>query len=158
MERFSYRARLAPALAAVALMLVMTAGGAGAWGISWCQSDPVLKINGQVVDVRVSSVTEMKSLATGPIQLVVTVPTGTSTELLAADQGFGYGYRVSFVQSDRLLKKAVGAEVQLAVYAPASDGSLPVKVGFRPLSANGEFTLAASAIGTANTWVSLTAT
>jgi hypothetical protein len=147
------RTAILPALLLAACALLLAMPGASA-GRSWCMNDPVVKIDGHVADVFVSSYVEMDAAATGPTQIVVTVPTGVSTELLAVDNGFGgHGYAVSFATSSRLKATATGIQVQVEVYAPATDGSLPVKVQFTPRSTGP--LKAASATGLANAWVTL---
>ena len=143
---------LAPMLGLLALLVL--APGAGA-RISWCKKDPVVQIAGQTADILISSYDTMNNAATGPVVVVVTVPTGIATVLRATDAGFGgLGYAVSFAQSDTLKNSSRSLQVRVEVYAPASDASLPVKVQFTP---RGTGRLAGgSASGIANSWVVLT--
>jgi hypothetical protein len=142
-----------PALALVAVSLLLAAPGASA-GRMWCLSDPVVKIDGHVADVWLSSYVEMNQAATGPTQIVVTVPTGVAAELLAVDNGFGgHGYDIGFAESSKLKATATSIQVQVQVFAPATDGSLPLKVQFTPRSTGP--LKAASASGFANAWVTL---
>ena len=147
------RAAIAPALLLAALALLLAVPGASA-GRSWCKSDPVVMIDGHVADIWLSSYVEMDAAATGPAQVVVTVPTGVAAELLAVDNGFGgHGYDIGFAESSKLKATATSLQVQVQAYVPATDGSLPVKVQFIP---RGTGPLkAASATGLANAWVML---
>jgi hypothetical protein len=143
---------LLPALAFVALLLAPPAP-ATASGDGWCVVDPVVKINGKVVDIVIASGGEADTLATEPTALVITVPVGISTQLLATDKGFGgLGYVVSFAWSPELEATADSLPVEFAVYVPMADGALPVRVDVRPRSSP---LTPGSAEGTANAWVTV---
>ena len=146
--------RLASMFALAVVLLALAGAPAGA-RIGTCRGDPVVRIDGQIADIVLSSHDEMKDAATGPAKVVVTVPSGVPAELVATDRGFGgHGYDVRFAESDRLRVTERGLEVRIEVYAPATDGSLPVWVEFTP---RGEGRLSAgSAEGRANAWVTLT--
>jgi hypothetical protein len=123
----------------------------------WCQNDPIVQIDGQTADIYLSSYLEMLELATGPTQIVVTVPPGIPTRLVATDPGFAhFGYDVRFEESNKLTNNERVVEVQIKVYAPALDapeGPLPLKVDFTPRG-NGRL-VPGSAEGRANKWVTL---
>jgi hypothetical protein len=88
------------ALAALAASATATRAEAAR---TWCRTDPVVKIDGQVADVWLSSYWELHKTATGPSEIVISVPPGVSTELLASDLGFGrHGYVVSFQEDPSL--------------------------------------------------------
>jgi hypothetical protein len=115
------------------LALLVSAAPASA-GHLWCARDPVITVNGQVVDVLVSSYTEINASANGPVKLVVTVPAGSSAKVLATDHGFGYGYSVTLKTSSTLKATAKSTPVCVEVYAPATDATLPVKIDVKPRS------------------------
>jgi hypothetical protein len=135
-------------LGLTALLFSVTPASAGR---VWCSRDPVIKVNGQVVDVLVSSYSEMNASATGPIQFVVTVPVGSTASVLATDKGFGYGYSVSVKTSSTLTKAAKSTQVRVEVYAPAADATLPVKIDVKPRSVG--TVRATTTQGLANRWV-----
>ena len=138
------------ALAAVPGVAIAQEASAGR---SWCRWDPVLKIDGQVVDVWLSSYTEMNTAATGPTQINVLIPRGSTGSVLATDNGFGgNGYSISFSTSRSLRKSSTHSQVQISVFQPASTSKLPVKVDFTPRS-TGVLTSAASVLGRANKWI-----
>ena len=148
------------ALSAVALPVTLRPRDAGATH-GWCQRDPIFQIDGQTADLLLSSHLEMLTLASGPAQIVVTVPTGISTRLVATDPGFGgNGYDVRFAESNRLTDNPTILEVQIKVYAPALDDlsgllplTLPLRVTFTP---RGKGRLVAGEVtGEANSWVTL---
>ena len=125
----------------------------------WCRRDPIVMIGDVTAHVVLSSYAEMNELATGPSQLVITVPEGVPTRFVAYDPGFGhFGYDVRFVESPDLIANAGSIEVQVNAHAPAatpSEGPLPLFVTFtslghgRPASDQAE--------GQANEWVLLRA-
>jgi hypothetical protein len=104
-------------------------------GRTWCRTDPVFKIDGQVVDVWVASDVAMKTAATGPTKIALTVPVGCSASVIAKDLGFGYGYAISIATSSTLQKTATSTPVVVAVTVPSKDGSLPVVVEQTPRTA-----------------------
>ena len=144
------------ALSPLALAAALTARGASA-SKQWCRVDPVVRIDGEVADIVLSSYEEMEEAATGPARVVVTVPRGIEVEQLSEDEGFGgHGYDVSFEKFDDLKGTEDALRVAVRVYAPATDGSLPVRVDFEPRRKGGRLG-AGSAEGTANGWVRLVA-
>jgi hypothetical protein len=121
-------------------------------GRQWCRSDPVIMINGEVADVLIFSLDAMADSATGPVEIVVTLPPDMSGSVLATDLGFGgYGYAIRFDTSHKLRATDSTIPIRIAVYAPATDTRLPVLVDFVPRS-NGALSVA-SATGSANNWV-----
>ncbi len=143
-------------LAAVALPAALRPGGAGATR-GWCQTDPIVEIAGQTVDISLFSYEEMLDLATGPAQVVVTVPIGVSVRLVSTDAGFGgHGYDVGFNRSNKLPNTEQVLKVRIKVRAPALDlpeGPLPLRVTLTPLDSGRLVTCEAQ--GRANTWVVL---
>jgi hypothetical protein len=124
-------------------------------GRLWCRADPLLRIAGQTAHVYITSSATMLTSATDKIRLTVTLPPGIEGKLVDVLADFGEGYDVRFVSSSTL-KTVVGkVPVQLAVYCPARDGTLPVTVEFVPVN-TGPLT-AGTAAGTANTLVTLRA-
>lgn len=143
-------------LAAAAVPLALRPGGVRATH-GWCQTDPIVTIAGQTVDIALSSFEEMLELATGPARVVITVPKGVPTQLISTDEGFaGHGYRVRFRKSRQLANTPQVLEVQIRVFAPALDppsGPLPLRITLTPLD-SGRL-VADEAEGLANTWVTL---
>lgn len=142
-------------LAAIALPTAMRPVGAVATH-GWCQTDPIVEIAGQTVDISLSSYEEMLELATGPAKIIVTVPAGVRTRLVSTDPGFGHGYRMQFKRSRRLANTKQMLEVRIQVNTPARkapEGHLPLRVSFTPLDAGR--LVAGAAEGWANKWVML---
>jgi hypothetical protein len=126
----------------------------------WCRRDPIVKIGDLTVDIILSSYSDMNEQATGPTQLVITVPPGMPTRFVAADPGFGrHGYDVRFVESRELIADDRSVDIQVGAYTPAAnppEGPLPILLKVtsfgdgRPASGGTE--------GLANEWVILHAT
>lgn len=150
-SRRSFLRSSAGALVAAASVAAWTRPAAASR--SWCQVDPVLKIDGQVVDIRLASDAAMLDAATGPIALEIAVPRGSTVDVLATDGGFGFGYRIEIARSDRPTATGQGTAVGAAAYCPASDDRLPVRLELAP---RGPGRIAAGvAVGTANAWVAV---
>src|SRR5947209_7551337 len=105
-------------------------------GKLWCRGDPVLKINGYVTDVALSSYNSMRTAANGPARIIVTLPVGVSGGVYATDQGFGRGYDIRFNSSAALKVTSTSIPIVVAVYAPASDPTLPLLVEVTPRGAS----------------------
>jgi len=147
------RLRLALPLLLAAVAFVLLAPNAGAFR-QWCRSDPIVLIGGHLANIYVSSDPAILGQATGPTQVIVVVPVGVDTELIATDPGFGHGEVVTFAESRGLRTRADGTiEVIVTVQVPSSDRSLPVLVEFVP-QGSGPL-VAATAQGRVNGWVVL---
>jgi len=123
---------------------------------TWCRTDPVISINGQIVDVLVLAPNEDLPKITGATRVEVTVPSGVSAKLIATDRGFGFGETVTFSSSDTLRATAQGIDVDVRVYVPASTSTVPIQVQFIPRSKG--LVSPASVTGTSNSWVVLHST
>ena len=92
------------------------------------------------------------NLATGPIQLIVEVPSGMEgkTEVLETDAGFGYGYNLQVVANPELKDSSAGLDILVQALAPASDGSLPVHLAVVRVTSGKKSKVAK---GYANEWI-----
>ena len=124
------------AIGAVAATVAGLRPGEVAAGRQWCRTDPVIKIGGHVVDVYVMAyVRDMKrarALATGPTELVITLPGGFHPRHLASDNGFGHGYIVSFVEIDPIPLDQFPIPVHVAAFVPMRKDGVPIRVRFVP--------------------------
>ena len=111
-------------LVALAAVLAVMATPAGAT-IGWCKKDPIVDIGGIRTHVYVSSLESILDSATGPTDVVITVPKGVATDLIGTDDGFGYGYNVRFKKSGDLKTTNRGIQIEVEVEVPATD-ELPV--------------------------------
>src|SRR5215217_9508544 len=101
-------------------------------GRSWCRTDPVVMIDGQLADVFVASDIAMLLKATGPVRIRIYIPQGSRGWVALTDLGFGKGYDISFVETADLVRDGRHTPVIVEVYAPSRDSSLPVTVTFAP--------------------------
>lgn len=63
----------------------------------WCKSDPVVTLNGTVVDITVAIPLEYVPLVNGPVYYEIQTPRGTARELILSDVGYnGHGAIVAF--------------------------------------------------------------
>ena len=139
--------------AVLALLTLSVAAAPTSAGLGWCRSDPVLLIDGHIVDIWVTGPLLAPLKVTGPNQIVVTTPEGVDSYLILKTIGFGRGEKVTLKTSPELERTAQGVEVEVAVYVPARDSSMPVGIEFAPNIIgllNPE-----RAYGTANEWVIL---
>ncbi len=143
-------------LAAVTLPAALRPAEIGATR-GWCQTDPIVEIAGQRVDIALFSYEEMLELATGPAEVIVTVPRGVPVRLVSTDRGFGgHGYDVRFKRSKKLPNTEQVLRVQIKVRAPARnlpEGPLPLRVTLTPLEVGR--LVAYEEQGLANDWVVL---
>ena len=118
----------------------------------WCRSDPLILIEGVVVDIFCTAPLTALLHVTGPTEIVVAVPVGVQPTLVLAGVGFGRGEIVRFEERNRLQQSAEGLEVEVEVYVPASR-ELPIGVELaRNLVGILDPTVAE---GVTNQWISL---
>jgi hypothetical protein len=122
-------------------------------GFGWCRSDPLVLIDGHVVDIFVTGPLLAPLMVTGPNTVVIKTPPDVDSHLILKDLGFGKGEVVYFEESPALKRTAHGVEVEVAVYVPARDSSMYVGIEFAPNIIG--LLNPARAEGTANSWVIL---
>jgi hypothetical protein len=120
---------------------------------SWCKTDPLIMVDGELANIFVMSSLTAPLKVTGPNEIIVSVPEGVDAELIVADLGFGRGQIVRFATSPDLRVTEAGIEMRIAVRVPSWDASLPVRVEFAPRIVG--ILDPASAEGVANEWVTL---
>lgn len=144
--------RLIMTFALIILAFTLTSAPASA-GYGWCRTDPVVLIDGRIVNVTVTGPLLAPLKVTGPNQMVIRTPEDVDSYLVLKDLGFGRGEVVSFETTPRLKKTDQGIEVEVAVYVPARDSSMFVGVEFAPHIVG--LLAPSKAEGTANEWVVL---
>jgi hypothetical protein len=142
-----------PFLALVLAGLALALAGDAAAIRTWCRSDPVVSIDGELADVFVAAPLEAPTLVTGPNEVVVAVPEGVRAAVILNDLGFGRGTVTTVEESKRLRATERGVEVLVEVRVPAKDDAMPVRVEFAPRVVG--ILSPASAEGTANEWIRL---
>jgi hypothetical protein len=150
-------------LAGAALALVPAARPRGASAArQWCRVDPVVRIGGHTAHVYVSAyvrnMRQARELATGPTRIVVRVPAGVPCRLVACDDGFGFGYNVTFEAAGEA--GAAGPPpgpipVRVRALVPMADGAVPVRARFVPVRPG--LLKRGGGEGTANGWVAFDA-
>lgn len=144
-------------LAALILSVAVGAPRADA-ARGWCMVDPLIMVDGQLADIFISSDPSMLLKASGPIQMVITIPKGSKGQVILTDLGFLRGYKITFEHSSKLTKTKSHTQIQVSVYAPNRGGKLPVKVTFAPRSLNSgllDILFGQSVTGKSNSWVTL---
>jgi hypothetical protein len=123
------------AMLAAAPALKLTADASA--GIGWCRADPHISVGGRETNIYVERDASMPNITTGPIELTITVPAGSAPRVLSSDNGFGYGYDVTFVEASNLNDGAI--KIQCRVPAPDNSmlvqlTSVPVDPDYKPQS------------------------
>ncbi len=121
---------------------------------SWCRTDPTLSIGGLIANIYVSGELDKRYDTSGPIKLVVWVPKATATEVISADNGFGYGYDIRFKPTKTLKNDAQRIEVAVDVYVPGTvkGKNQVVLVEFVP---GGTVEVADRSVKPMNEWISV---
>jgi hypothetical protein len=125
-------------------------------GPMWCRSDPLVLIDGYLVDIIVSIPLDDLSRVTGATRIEITTPPDVSVALASPGVGFGYGEDVSFRASPSLDVTRQGMEVRIKVLVPAKDNAVPVTVEVAPRLV--DILSPSTAEGYANGWVTQQAT
>ena len=121
------------AIVAAGLMLVLASSTASA-GWAWCARDPIVRLNGALVQIIVSVPQEYRDAVNGPIQVDVLTPAGVSQELVFTDEGFnGYGEAVRFISSPNMPMFGSTFSTVIRVRVPIDAGvagvtSIPARV------------------------------
>lgn len=107
MQRIKIMKRLSAAFVMGLLALVVLTVPAFA-GVTWCRADPIVKLNGEDVQIWVAVPKEYASKVTGPIDVTIHVPSTVSTKVIFLDAGFnGYGETVKFVKAGSTLQGGI---------------------------------------------------
>ena len=99
------------------ILAILWAVGPASAGWEWCQSDPIVRLNGTEVQIVVAIPDTAVALVNGPVDVKVNTPAGVTQTLALTDPGFnGYGEQVTF--------GALGGTV-------SADGTFPVSIRVR---------------------------
>src|SRR5690554_5944291 len=107
------RVLIAFTLAFTALMVTAMPATAGA---GWCRTDPIVLINGRIVNIVITGPLLAPLKVTGPNQVVVKTPPNVPAHLVLADLGFLRGEIVRFEKSSDLQVTDAGIEVEVRVF------------------------------------------
>jgi len=116
----------------VALVFFFAGSSTASASVMWCRSDPLVVIDGYLVDIFVSVPIDQVLKVNGATEIVVTTPPGVDVALASPDVGFGYGEHVTFAESPSLDVTDQGMEIRVKVLVPAADDSVPVLVQLAP--------------------------
>lgn len=90
-------------------------------GRVWCRVEPLIRVNGRLVDLWVAGEDGTLAASTGPIQMTCYVPVGAAVEYLSADDGFGFGYAFGFAEDASLkITQRGNTRIRVETFAPAS--------------------------------------
>lgn len=145
-----HRMLIAVTLAFTALLV---AGMPVSAGVGWCRTDPIVLIDGRVVNITITGPLVAPLKVTGPNIVVVKTPPNVPTQLVLTDLGFLHGEIVRFETSDDLQVTPEGVEVEVRVFVPAWDTDMYVGVELGQDIVGILFPSRAE--GTANEWVVL---
>jgi len=107
------------------LMLVLVAVTPANAGLVWCKSDPIVRFNGQTVQVLVSIPDSYVSKVNGPIRVEFKTPQQVERELVFVDSGFnGYGEDVSFSDIGDGFGTPTGYRIKIKVTVPIQTSNL----------------------------------
>jgi hypothetical protein len=109
--------RLTTALSLGLLALLILAAPVGA-GVTWCRVDPIVRLNGTVVQILVAVPNQYVAAVNGPIAVDIATDRTVAHELLFTDAGFnGHGETVAF-----------GNYVQYQPPRSLADNEFPVQI------------------------------
>jgi len=95
-------------------------------GRAWCAKDPIVRLNGEDVQIWVAILEEYEPLVTGPIEVKVATGPKVSQELIYLDAGFnGYGETVKFADlTGGKLYKDGSFDVMISAWVPIDKAAL----------------------------------
>ncbi len=93
--------------------------------LTWCKKDPVISLNGAVVDLSVAIPWKYVPLVNGPVRYEIQTPPTTDRKLVVNDLGYnGYGSEVVFKDGSGTVEtREIPTTVR--VYIPIDKKSLP---------------------------------
>ena len=119
------------------LVLVFVAVTPANAGLVWCKTDPIVRLNGQTVQVLVSIPDTYVSRVDGPTRVEIKTPQQVKRELLFVDDGFnGHGEDFSFSDIGDGYGTATGYRIKIKVTVPIeTSNTVPILV--EVIGANG---------------------
>ncbi len=117
----------------------------------WCARDPMVMIDGDIANILAAAPLSATLKVTGPNQLIITVPEGVEAYTVFADPGFGRGWKITYRESSKLKRTANGIQLDIRLYVPATDSTMPVQLQFAPRIIG--ILQPTTVEGTANEWI-----
>lgn len=115
--------RLAVIVAIFALVGIVFVRPVGA-GVTWCKTDPVVMLDGVIVDISSAIPLEYVPLVNGPVVYEVQTPKETSRQLILNDLGYnGHGSIVKFTNGNGVVRDS-NIPVRVTVHIPIDTSRL----------------------------------
>ena len=114
------------ALVVALLTALLVAPQSARAGVTWCRSDPVVRLNGTLVDVQIAIPVEYQLRVIGPTRFEIQTPKGISRSLYLSDPGFNLqGIEVVFVTNQALKVDGQRFQTKVKVTVPIDKTGLP---------------------------------
>ncbi len=115
------RLSLTTLLSILAVLVLALPANAG-W--LWCKSDPVISLNGTVVDIVVAIPVDYVPAVNGPTQYEIATPRGVERQLILNDIGYnGHGSEVVFTDGPGIVRDNQ-IDTTVSVYVPIDESTL----------------------------------
>ena len=120
-----------PILVSLLAVLVLTLP---AHAMRWCRADPIISLDGTVVQILVAIPEEYVPYVDGPTKVVIAVPDSVDRQVLMTDAGFnGHGEVVNFYPGVGSAKNGkipvvIGVQVPIGPSEPPYTAQVPVEV------------------------------
>lgn len=101
--------------------------------VSWCRTDPLFQVGTKQVDVTIGTYDTMFTDAVAPVQIILWTPLNVPVNLLWSDDGFGFGYDITYAVDPTLKGGKDNPQVRVQVMAPATT-SIPVSVYYSTMT------------------------
>ncbi|MDQ3703856.1 MAG: hypothetical protein M3437_01290, partial [Chloroflexota bacterium] len=94
--------------------------------VTWCKADPVVRLNGTLVDVQIAIPPEYQLLVNGPTRFEIQTPRSVIRALYLSDPGFNLqGIQVDFVTNQALKVEGQQFQTRIKVTVPIDTTQLP---------------------------------
>lgn len=129
------RLALSAILPLLAVLLFAVPAGAG---LTWCKSDPIVRLNGTEVQIWVAIPEEYQAYVNGPIDVEVATPKAVTREVVFTDEGFnGHGEEVRFTDlkgpvMHKTFPVVIRVKVPIDRASLGSNVTIPVQVEIVP--------------------------
>jgi len=119
-------------VASVALPQVAQTAQAG--GLLWCKADPIVSLDGRLVDITVSVPLSYQLRVNGPTQIQIKTPASVNRVVILNDLGFNLrGSPVTFVDGGEVADGRIPVEIEATVPMNLADGEVaPMEVTVSP--------------------------
>ncbi len=97
--------------------------------VTWCKTDPTVRLNGTLVDITIGIPLEYVPLVNGPVRFEIQTPPEVARQVIFTDLGYnGYGVEVTFTDLDGEVKDG-SFDTKIMVKVPIDETQLdPSKI------------------------------